>query len=130
MAFMNQERKAKLAPAIKAVLKKYGVKGSISVDNYSALVVTLSEGPIAFVPNLKQAGRSDTTRDWKYHQVNEYWFHEQYTGKAKQMLTELFAAMKGDDWFDHSDSQTDYFHIAYYTNVNVGKWNKPYVHTA
>jgi len=39
----------------------------------------------------------------------------------------LIKAMKGTDWFDESDSQTDYFHIAYYLNVNVGKWNKPYI---
>jgi len=35
MAWMNQERKAALAPAIKAALKKYGLKGSLSVNNHS-----------------------------------------------------------------------------------------------
>lgn len=41
MAYMNQERKAQLAPAINAVFKRYGVKGSISVHNHSTLVVTI-----------------------------------------------------------------------------------------
>lgn len=24
---------------------------------------------------------------------------------------------------------TDYFHVAYYCEINIGKWNKPYVQT-
>ena len=31
MAYVSQEKKKQLAPAIKAVLKKYGMKGSIAV---------------------------------------------------------------------------------------------------
>jgi peptidoglycan/xylan/chitin deacetylase (PgdA/CDA1 family) len=31
MAYMNQQKKAALAPAIKAVLKKYNMKGTIAV---------------------------------------------------------------------------------------------------
>jgi hypothetical protein len=37
--------------------------------------------------------------------------------------------MKGDGWFNHSDIQTDYFHLAFYLSINVGQWNKPYVYT-
>jgi hypothetical protein len=33
---------------------------------------------------------------------------------------------KAGDWFDKSDAQVDYFHTAYYIDVNIGKWNKPY----
>ena len=42
-------------------------------------------------------------------------------------LNELVVAMKGTKWFDKSDIMTDYFHTAYYIDINVGKWNKPYV---
>jgi len=35
--------------------------------------------------------------------------------------------MKGADWYDNSDAQTDYFDTAYYVDVNVGKWDKPYI---
>ena len=34
MAYVSQKDKAKLTPAIKAVLKKYGVKASIAVRTY------------------------------------------------------------------------------------------------
>jgi len=44
MSYMSQEKKKQLAPAIKAVLKKYGVKGSIGVRHHSSLVVNIKEG--------------------------------------------------------------------------------------
>jgi hypothetical protein len=44
MAFMNQERKAKLAPAVKAVLKRYGVKGTLSTERHS-ISLNIKSGP-------------------------------------------------------------------------------------
>jgi len=38
--------------------------------------------------------------------------------------------MKGDQWYDNSDAMTDYFDTAYYMDINVGQWDKPYVLTA
>ena len=46
--------------------------------------------------------------------------------KAKAFLNELLTAMKGDKWFDKSDIMTDYFNTAYYLDINIGRWNKPY----
>jgi hypothetical protein len=112
MAYVSQADKAALTPAIKAVLNKYNIKASISVRHYSTLVVTVKSGNIDF--------GGDT-------QVNPYWIHEHYTGVARDFLTELLEAMKGPDFFDHSDSQTDYFHLSHYTDINIGKWDRPYV---
>jgi len=113
MAYMNQEKKSKIAIALKPILKKYGVKGSLSVRNHSSIVLTLKSGKIDF-----GSGRD---------QVNPYWFHEHYEGVAKKFLTEAFKALKSADWYNNSDAMTDYFDIAYYADINVGKWNKPYV---
>jgi hypothetical protein len=112
MAFVSQQTKAQLTPAIKAVLKKYGVKGSIAVRGHSELAVTLSEGAIDFGAD--------------HHQVNTAWAHEHYTGTARDFLVELVAAMKGPDYFDESDAMTDYFHCSHYISIDVGRWNKPY----
>ena len=38
MAYMNQERKAKVAAKVKPILAKYGMKGSLSVRNHSTIV--------------------------------------------------------------------------------------------
>ena len=58
--------------------------------------------------------------------VNPYWFQEHFTGKAKAFLTEVFTGMKAAGWYDRSDAQTDYFDTAYYVDVNIGSWKKPY----
>jgi hypothetical protein len=41
-------------------------------------------------------------------------------------MTEMIAAMKGPDFFDHSDIQSDYFHRSHYIDINIGSWDKPY----
>ena len=117
MAYVSQADKAKLAPEIKKVLSKYGMKGSISIRHHSSLVVTLQSGAIDF---------GEYTHGDGYIQVNVYHIERHYKGKAQAFLTELLAAMKGPDYFNNDDAMTDYFHRSHYTDINVGKWNKPY----
>jgi|TARA_R110000868_G_scaffold297629_1_gene557957 hypothetical protein len=112
MAYMSQQKKAALAPAIKAVLKEFNMKGSIAVNNHSTLVVNIKSGAINFGED--------------YIQVNPYWIDEHYKGVAKKFFNKLLAAMKGTMWYDNSDAQVDYFDTAYYTEINVGGWNTPY----
>ena len=64
----------------------------------------------------------------QYIQVNEYWIDDHYANNtvAKNFLNELLAAMKGPKYFNDDDIQSDYFSRSHYTDINVGKWNKPY----
>ena len=138
MAYMDQERKAVIAKALKPVLAKYGVKASLSVRNHSTIVLTVKSGKIDFIQNYlkhdaQQArGRSlsdyqiDTIVKQQHLDVNPYWYHEHFSGQARNFLTEAFRALKSADWYDRSDAQTDYFDIAYYSDLNIGTWNKPY----
>ena len=117
MAYVSQADKKALAPAIKKVLSKYGMKGSISIRHHSTLVVTLQSGAIDF---------KDYSHGDGYIQVNTYHIDAHYSGKAKAFLNELLDAMKGPKYFNNDDAMTDYFHRSHYTDINVGKWNKPY----
>jgi hypothetical protein len=117
MAYVSQKDKAQLAPQIKKVLNKYGMKGSISIRHHMSLVVTIQSGEIDF---------GEYTHGDGYIQVNTYHIERHYKGKAQKFLTELLAAMKGPGWFDKSDSMTDYFHVKHYCDINIGRWNKPY----
>ena len=54
MAYMSQEKKAKIVAAVKPILKKYGIKGSFAVRNHSTIVLTLKQGKIDFVENYIQ----------------------------------------------------------------------------
>ena len=123
MAYVSQEMKKELAPAIKAVLKKYRMKGSIAVNNHSTLEVNLSEGYVDCISKgeriLSLGGVSKS--------VNVYHIDEWYEGVAKNFLNELLNAMKGPKYFNNDDIMTDYFSRSHYTDINVGKWNKEFV---
>jgi hypothetical protein len=137
MAYMNQERKAKIAQALKPVLAKYGVKGTLRVRNHMAITLTLKSGPIDFIANSNrvcgsnhyQVARGFRPNTQGYDQVNPYWFQDHYDGVAKEFLTEAFKALKAADYYDRSDAMTDYFDTAYYYDLNIGTWDKPYVVT-
>ena len=136
---MNQERKAKIATAIKPILAKYGVKGSLSVRNHSTICLTVKSGKIDFIENyiftdgVKPYAKHFSEDQIAYIRknqsidVNPYWFQEHFSGLAKDFLTEAFQALKAADWYDESDAQIDYFNTAYYVDLNIGKWDKPYV---
>ena len=133
MAYMNQEKKSKLAPAIKAHCKKHGVKASLGVNNHSTLVVNIKSGPLDFCQNFYDANVQIHAQRFPNNpmqkpeniQVNEFWTHEHYTGKCEKFLTELVRLMNIGN-HDNSDVQTDYFDVGWYVNINIGNWNKPY----
>ena len=118
---------AKDVQAIRKELKENfkGFKFSVTKSHSSSVNVTILSGPVDF---------SDITDESGYAQINQYWLDR--TGDHKAMFEKMIdiiktAPMRGDGynkqgWFDKSDSMTDYFHTAYYFNVNVGKWSQPY----
>ena len=118
MAYVSQAMKKELAPAIKAVLKKYKMKASIAVRNHSTLAVNIKSGALDFSDSF--------THGDGYCQVNEYWIDSHYDGVKRDFLNELLAAMKGPNYFNNDDAMTDYLSRSHYTDINVGQWNKPY----
>jgi len=137
MAYMSQEKKAKIAPKVKAILAKYKVKGSLAVRNHSSLVLNLKSGSIDLIENYIETDSKtfhgnkmsqdqiDYIRSKKSMDVNPYWFKEHFSGKSLDFLKEIFVAMNDGNW-DKSDIQSDYFNVGWYVDVNVGKWDKPY----
>ena len=135
MAYMNQEKKQKIQNALKPVLAKYGMKGTLKVRNHHAITLTLRQGPIDFIGDLNESrnGRHGVAKDeMRKHyelQVNQYWIDEHYTGVSLEFLKQVNEAMQVADYYDRSDAQIDYFDTAYYYDINVGSWNKPYTLT-
>lgn len=114
MAYMNQEMKAKIAPKVKKILGKYKLKGSLAVRNYTTLVLNIKSGPIDFIEKCPRMS------------VNTYHINSYYDGIAAKALSELREAMNAGN-HDNSDIQTDYFDVGWYVDINVGKWDKPYI---
>jgi hypothetical protein len=113
--------KAKIAPKVKAILKKYKVKGSLSVRNHSSLVLTVKEGALDM---YKDYGKTEDAEKFGI-QVNPYHFKDHFEGRTRAFLAEVIPALNDGNW-DKSDSQSDYFNVGWYVSVNIGKWNKPY----
>lgn len=133
MAYMNQERKAAKAPAIKALCQKYGVKATLAVHNYSTLVLNIKSGEIDFIGNFNQIANNRQTHEWfqpakGYIDVNPYWYRDHFNGVAVEFLEAVFAIMNEGN-HNRSDLMTDYHDVGWYTDINVGRWDKDYVFT-
>jgi len=129
MAYINQETKANIVNAVKPILKKYGVKASFAVNNHSTFVVNIKSGVLDFIGNHNANQNSKIEQHYAKDSlnVNQYWLKDNYSGEVLDFLVELYTAIKtAGNWFDKSDIQSDYFFTAFYINVNVGRWNKPY----
>lgn len=130
MAYVSQDLKKALTPAIKAACKKYGIKASIAVRNHMTLVVNIKSGNLDLIAN--HARVIDQPNGWAVQKqsidVNPYHYRDQFDGDAKEFLTELFTAMNNGN-HDRSDIQSDYFDVGWYVDVNIGQWNKPYTVT-
>jgi len=137
MAYMSQDRKASLAPAIKAHCAKYGMKATIAVRHHSTLVVNIKSGKLDLCQNYFDTVAPQYAHRYPEHtqptlqaylDVNPYHAQDHFTGKCKDFILGLLSLMNIGN-HDNSDIQTDYFDVGWYKDVNIGTWNKPYVVT-
>jgi len=134
MAFVSQDLKKTLAPHIKAVCKKYGVKATLAVRHHSTLCLNIKSGSIDFIGNANevcgndhyQVSRGFTPNKSGYDNVNVYHYKNHYSGKALKFLSEVIPLMNYGN-HDNSDIMADYFDIGWYVDVNIGKWDQPYL---
>ena len=138
MAYMNQEKKQKIQNALKPILAQYGMKGTLKVRNHHAITLTLRQGPIDFIGDLAEQRtfgyigtgfNKDKMREHYELQVNQYWIDEHYTGVSLEFLNKVKGAMMAADYYDNSDAQIDYFDTAYYYDIVIGSWDRPYTLT-
>lgn len=128
MAYMSQEKKAQIAPVVKAICAKHGVKATLAVRHHSTLVLNISAGKIDFFADLVWR---ECDHEWQKKptgslDINPYWYDEHYTGAALAFFEEIFPALNAGNP-NRSDYATDYHDVGWYVDVNVGHWNKPYV---
>lgn len=137
MAFVSKEKKAKIAAALKIVLKNTNIKYSLSVHNHSKITMTIRSVPkkYDFIKNLNETmlqnpnrwGANQSVGSAKDHvDINPHWYQEHYTGDCLTILTKIVKCLNIDN-FDNSDSQSDYFHVGHYIGIKVGNWDKPVI---
>ncbi len=130
MAYIKTEEVSAIRNELKKRFGHTGLKFGVKKQHHSSVHVTIKAGPIDF---------SDIYRDHygsgdHYAQVNVY--HLSNYGQHQPFFEEVLKIIKtapalaegGREWFDKSDAMTDYFHTAFYINLNVGEYDKPYVY--
>ena len=121
MSYISTEDVKKIRVALKNEFGKklkFGVRksgGSHSVG------VTIKSGTVDFSDIM------GTTDFDKYVQVNHY--HLGNYGVHKSLFEKIIEIIKtapSNKWYNNSDAMIDYFDVAFYFDLNVGEWDKPY----
>ena len=136
MAYVSKELKAKAVANLKVALKGKNIKYSVAVRNHSTLVLTITKSEIDFIGNANAKSINDDNRcrytdkirliTDGYTQTNEYHLDKSFDGEALDVLETIKRCLKTDEFFDHSDSQSDYFHTSHYISIHIGKYDRPF----
>lgn len=140
MAYMNQERKALIAVALKKVVPS-GWKYTLSVNNNSGITMTIKQAPLDLLaayrrgyaknPDAKWAEETNPKPSITYAQVNTYSLANAFDTGTLEIMRSISDALNlvGEPGanYDKSESQSDYFDIGWYTYINIGKWDTPFI---
>lgn len=135
MAYMSQEKKKVIAAALKVALKDSGLKYSLRVRNSLTIYMTIKSGPVDFFGNFNVKS-ADTAERRGYDfapakdrmNVNTFWIDSNFDGEVAKLLKTIVDCLNTGNW-DRSDSQSDYFDVGHYIELEIGSWDKPYVLT-
>jgi hypothetical protein len=122
-----------------ALKEKFGKKFKFSVtrrDGGLAVNVAIMSGTTDL--SSLWANKSETDYGYGYTNINHFHITEENYGDDVKLFQEIDTIIRtapakaegGRAYFDDSDSQTDYFHVAYYYDIEVGKYDKPYTQVA
>ena len=131
MAYISTKEVAAIRGQLKEKFPQ--LKFSVRKQHYSSVIVTIKSGTVDFSDLVTKCYQDETIPFDGYYQTNQYWLDRM--GKHQPLFEEIYKVIKtapasvegGREWFDDSDSMTDYFHTAFYMSVNIGSYDKPYV---
>ena len=129
MAHMTQDQKKIIQPQIKALAKKYGVNFTLAVDHHSAIVLNIRSGWLDFLENYQNTRK----RDYDIHERGylnlsfKRKVEDNFTGDCQAFLMGAMDILYSMNYYNNSDCYRDYFDVAYYVDINIGKWDKPYL---
>ena len=136
MAYISTEEVKHIRNALKAEMPEY--KFSVTKDGHYGVRIAFMEGK-AWKPHTsidRYTGEGVVWTGEGYHQLNHKWavdFYGEENGKIIEKVVKIAktaplgkGGLNSDGWYDKSDAMTDYFDIAFYIWVNIGKWDKPY----
>jgi len=138
MAYVSQDRKKGFQEKIKVINKKYGMKSTLSVRHHSTIILTIRSGTIDFINDLKENNRKrydgttiyeenkNRIKNNRLSMSRHYDVEDTFKGVSCDYLKECFNVLF-EGHYDNSDSQVDYFDVAWYIDVNIGAdYTTPY----
>ena len=135
MAFISAEDVKHIRNELKKELPQY--KFSVVRDHHSSVTISLMKCHAfkdhEYFDRYAQETKIGNLSDGEHHQINQHWLEEFYGKENAKILDKIHVIAKtapakngGKVWYNDSDAMIDYFDIAYYIHINVGKWNKQY----
>lgn len=113
---MAREDFERIRKDIKALAKVEGLKVSIRSPYYNKIIVSVLSAPYEMT----------TTDD--YVQVNQFYIDssDNLSRYGKEICNKINNLILKEHW-DKSDSQSDYFYCAFYYQINIGEWDRPFI---
>ena len=135
MAYISTDDVKHIRNELKKELPQY--KFSVVRDHHSSVTISLMKGPAfndyEYFDRYNNVTKTANLSDGEHHHINQYHLEDFYGKENAEILSKIDTISRtapakngGKVWYNDSDIQTDYFDIAYYVHINVGKWNKPY----
>lgn len=126
MAYMNQEKKAQIAAALKKVMPK-DWRYSLAVRNYSEIVMTIRKGPSNLMIVPAHGHVDEHIHAGIYRQVNPHSYKDNFLPEFDEIFAKIYAALNSAGNYDNSDIMTDYFDVGYYVSLRVGDWDAAFL---
>lgn len=129
---MSQENKKEKLAALKKIIPK-SWKWSLSVNHHSTLVLNIYSAPVDLIEEINRCNKLNARNGFDppvertYAQVNEYYLAKQFDKTLPKMKQIFDAMMQGNH--NNSDPQTDYFDVGWYVDIQIGKWDRPFICT-
>jgi len=120
MAYVTSQQIKQTREALKIAFPDFKFMVRKSHAGSTSINVSIMSGPLDF--DSPKGGRT----------VNQYHVGMHYEPHVIPLLEAVIKVIKfGSErqWYDRSDAMTDYFDTAFYLDVEMGRWGKPYVKT-
>lgn len=131
MAYMNQEKKSKIAAKLKDVVPK-GWKYSLRVRNHSTIIMTVTSAPVDLMAEAqrvtaeRRARQGDAPNNYTHTHLDVNPYHPDFSFDVSLPTIRSILEAMNDGNHNRSDIMSDYFDVGWYVDINVGSWDKPF----
>lgn len=136
MAYASQERKKTIMANLKKVMPPKWW-WTVRVLDHTTFVLTIRALDIDLIGEWAEVQRQMHESEARinlahveralrdYHLDLRHYMDAESFPVSHQLVSDIKEAMYSADWYDHSDSQSDYFNYAYRVDIQIGSSERP-----